>query len=367
MVHGHPHARLVPAPNLTVDEVLVQPGPRAIDLLYVTDRRDLNTRKASRAYGFDRGVAVRVGTARLVFGGPGDDEALRERTSTAGRRAGWPLSVDEVYEHGTLGDGSLVQQLTARLGAAGSGDVYLSIHGIGAGFADSLYDMAQWWHHLGRPGVPLVYSWPTGRGGFIQNVYRYDRDSGDFTIPHLTRLLRVLVATPEVERVVVVAHSRGTAVLVDTLRELRLELLADGREPLESKLSTVVLAAPDFDIGLFEQRVLQEGVLEVTPRTVLFISDEDAKLMADGWMHGGTRVGQAHLEDVAHLAQDRAGLEIFDSAPLRRGGRHDHHLAAPDSFAHLLRVLVDQPPPREAPAAEAESVGDTDGDAEQAP
>jgi len=154
MMHGHPHATLVPAPNLTEAEVLVKEGPRAVDLLYVTDRRDLNAKKPSRSYGFDRGVAVRVGTARVVFGGPGDELALRERTTTPGRRSGWPLSVDEIYEHGILGDGSLAAQVQARLEALGSGDVYLSIHGIGAGFADSLYDHAQIWHHLGRPGVP---------------------------------------------------------------------------------------------------------------------------------------------------------------------------------------------------------------------
>ena len=45
--------------------------------------------------------------------------------------------------------------------------------------------MAEFWHFLGRLGVPLKYTWPAGRPGL--NGYSYDRESSEFTVNHRRR------------------------------------------------------------------------------------------------------------------------------------------------------------------------------------
>ncbi len=341
--HGPRRGRLVPAPALTPSEVLIQPSSPETSLIYVTDRADLRPDDPARAYGWERGDAVRVGTARVSLGRGRTQEELAHRTSTPGSAQSWPLRVEGVIEHGTLGDGSLEDQVRARLAGIGHGDVVLAIHGIGTGFAESLFPLAQIWHHLGRRGVPIAYAWPSGKAGFIQNVYQYERDSGDFTVPTLEQVLIILAAMPEVDRIHVVAHSRGTAVLADALRAVRFKVLATGAPLTSLRIGTLVLAAPDFDIPLFERDVVEEGLLDLAEHTLMLVSDRNFQLMASGWMHGGPRVGGAPLEAVAHLAAGHDRFTILDCSTFRSGGRRDHYVRAPEAFAAVLRALARPP------------------------
>src|SRR6202012_1086510 len=117
-----------------------------------------------------------------------------------------------------------------------------------------LYVMADLWHFLGRRGVPIAYSWPAGSTGAL--AYFYDRESSEFTVYHLKQMLRLVASCPEVQRVHIIGHSRGTDVVVSALRELHLEIRGSGRQTRDVlKLQTVVLAAPDLDVDVIIQRL----------------------------------------------------------------------------------------------------------------
>ena len=64
------------------------------------------------------------------------------------------------------------------------------VHGFNNDFDDAAFTLAEMWHYLGREQVPLLYTWPAGRGG--PSGYIYDRESGEFTVYHLKRLIRAL-------------------------------------------------------------------------------------------------------------------------------------------------------------------------------
>ncbi len=115
--------------------------------------------------------------------------------------------------------------------------------------------MAVFFHLFDRRGVPIVYSWPSGHPGLLRG-YSYDRESGLFTVFHLKQLLRALMAMDDVEKIHVVAHSRGTAVITDALREPIIELEAAGLNTREEmRLANLVLLAADLDVELMEQRL----------------------------------------------------------------------------------------------------------------
>src|SRR5262249_15448627 len=123
----------------------------------------------------------------------------------------------------TSAEEALRSEIERRLDAATDHDVYLFIHGYNSEFEWPAYVIAQIWHFMGRPGVPLAYSWPANAPGALRG-YQYDRESGEFTVLHLKRFLKVLGSVPNLRRVCIVAHSRGTDVLSTALRELMLEM-----------------------------------------------------------------------------------------------------------------------------------------------
>ena len=103
--------------------------------------------------------------------------------------------------------------------------------------------MAQLWHFMGRVGVPVVYTWPAGHPGLLRG-YQYDRESGEFTVFHLRQALELLADCPDVEKIHIIAHSRGTDIAMSALRELHIGARAAGLDTRERyKLGTVVLAA----------------------------------------------------------------------------------------------------------------------------
>ena len=72
--------------------------------------------------------------------------------------------------------------------------------------------MAELWHFLGRIGVPIIYTWPAGYPGLFG--YTYDRESSEFTVNHFRELLTLMAGFPEIEKINLIAHSRGTDIAV---------------------------------------------------------------------------------------------------------------------------------------------------------
>ena len=72
--------------------------------------------------------------------------------------------------------------------------------------------------------------------------YSYDRESGEFTLFHFKQLVRFVSAIPEVEKVHLIAHSRGTDVVSTAMRELVIETRAAGSDPRERyRIDNIVL------------------------------------------------------------------------------------------------------------------------------
>ena len=166
------------------------------------------------------------------------------------------------------------RQLTAQLELTPRKEVFLYVHGYHNTFADSIFAMAELWHFMGRFGVPIVYSWPAGYPGIFG--YTYDRESSEFTVYHLRRAIRAIASFPEVEKIHLIAHSRGTDVAVNAIRELSIGARAAGLEPKEEfKLYNFVIAAPDIDVQVAEQRLIGDRIAVSAERFTMYTSPVD--------------------------------------------------------------------------------------------
>ena len=105
-------------------------------------------------------------------------------------------------------------------------EVIIYIHGYNNTFNDAITTIANLWHFMGRQDVPIAYKWPAGSGGLTG--YTSDSESGEFTIFHLKMFLEDLAANPNVERISILAHSRGTDVTISAIRELGIAARAAG-------------------------------------------------------------------------------------------------------------------------------------------
>jgi esterase/lipase superfamily enzyme len=86
--------------------------------------------------------------------------------------------------------------------------------------------------------------------------YNVDRESGEFSVQHLKQAIRLLANTPAVERIHLLAHSRGTDVLTTALREMSVEAYVGGGTIADRfHVKNVVLLAPDIDVDVASSKV----------------------------------------------------------------------------------------------------------------
>ena len=195
-----------------------------------------------------------------------------------------------------------------RLALTPKKEVYVFIHGTGSNFEDPMYVMAGLWHFMGRRGVPVAYTWPAGGADGPLQGYNYDRESSEFTVFHLKQFLRLLASCPGVEKVHILAHSRGTDTALAALRELAIEVRASGGDTRSAlKIGCFVLAAADIDLEVSTQRISAERIMRVPEQMVLYVSPTDSTLGMADWLFGSKqRLGQS--QEAGDLTRRRTEL-----------------------------------------------------------
>jgi esterase/lipase superfamily enzyme len=165
--------------------------------------------------------------------------------------------------------------LAKELRAQG-GEAVIFVHGFNTTFAEGMYRMAQLGEDLALPGVLVDYAWPS----LGQPLgYAYDRDSALFARDGLRKLMEELTRAGA-KKIVLLGHSMGAQLVMETLRDLSMEDPAHVR----ARLSGVVLIAPDVDVSLFRAQAHQIGTL---PQPfVIFASPRDSILRLSARISG---------------------------------------------------------------------------------
>jgi len=276
-------------------------------LLVATTRKPVNGGQTKPWFGPERATRMTVGRAKLV---PPDES----RFSLAAAGIGdWRLDGVEPVS-GEVSD---------LLAQGGGGDVLIYVHGFKQTFETAALDAAHLADGIKFRGQTMVFSWPSKAGLFD---YAYDRDSAMWSRDGFERVLQSVVTTPGVGRVHIVAHSMGTMLTLESLRQL----YARNGDTVTDKIGAVVFASPDIDMDVFSSAVVRIGPLG--RKITVVAATNDRALALSGRLAGGmTRVGAAEKAAIEQL-----GVRVIDASDSGWGIiNHDLFL----SNAEVRRVI----------------------------
>ncbi|TIV09250.1 MAG: alpha/beta hydrolase, partial [Mesorhizobium sp.] len=191
----------------------------------------------------------------------------------------------------------------------------------------AVYRLTQIVHDSGYPGTPVLFSWASGAK---TTDYVYDKESAAAARDQLEVTLRMLAQTGA-RRIDIVAHSMGTWVTMETLRQLAIT----GDRDLNGKLGYVVLASPDIDVDVFKKQMIRYGKPD-KPFAIL-LSGDDRALKLSSFISGDKpRVGD--YGNAADLAS--YGVVVADLTNTKGGDRLNHAKFADNPI--LVQLLGDR-------------------------
>jgi len=276
-------------------------------LLVATTRKPVDEAGSERWFGSERAAKMSVARAKLSPPAEG-------RFSLAAMAAeDWRLESVETVPH-------LSNLLVDTTGLR---DVLVYVHGYNQTFETAAIDAARLSDGIKFHGETMVFSWPSKARLFD---YGYDRESAMWSRDALDQVLSAMIASPNVRRVHVVAHSIGTMLTMEALRQL----YARRGVAAVKKIGAVVCASPDIDMDVFSSSVKRIGPL--AKKITVITATNDRALAVAGWIAGGVaRVGAAEKAEL-----ERMGLQVVDASQESWGViNHDLFL----SNAHIWKVI----------------------------
>jgi esterase/lipase superfamily enzyme len=382
----------LPAAQTIFDEVPPERRKSNVDLLYITDRAPEEDPEAELPYGQQRSRFLVFGSVdvallprmdwkdlqRYSLSDPRDEQIVLEvgAVKELGRypMEPYPLQADATglrRDPDTLAahrraNKALQAEVQRRLESAPSKQVMLYVHGFNETFATAAYTAAELCHFFGRVHVCSFFTWPASSTGNPLTSYVSTTESGQYSVGHLKKVIRTLAQTSGVEGIQLLAHSRGTAVLLNAIRELSIEAIAAGQSPAEAlKFENWVLMSPDIDKDVASQQLeifasdpdmITDWTSPHLPkffrgRFTIYASSEDKALRLSQFLfRSADRVGQLTADDIPEHAQDYydsvGSIDIIDNDEKRtdRWG-HAYFTSNPRVSADLIELVRNGTPP----------------------
>jgi len=217
---------------------------------------------------------------------------------------------------------------TMRNFEAGQREVTIFVHGYNATQAETAFRAAQLANDFEIPGAVLVYSWPS-KGKPL--AYAYDSDSALFARDGLEQLIRS-VKSAGAKRVVLVAHSMGSRVAMEALRQI------DIKDPgwAARNLGGVILVSPDLDVQVF--RTQMNRLAKVPKPFVVFVSEKDKALNVSSRLRGNQESQRLGNISSIELIRDLP-IEVVDTTAFAKNAGSTHFI--PATSPALLAILKD--------------------------
>jgi len=208
------------------------------------------------------------------------------------------------------------------------GETLVFIHGYNTTAAEAVFRLAQIQEDFGLIDPSVLFTWPSAGQA---NGYVYDRDSVLFARDGLEKVLTDL--TRNGNEVFIVAHSLGTHLAMEALRQARLS----GNNTMLSRISGVILMSPDIDVDVFRSQASAIGRL---PQPFfVFAARQDRALNLSSVLTGRKpRLGRIVSEDEV----GRDDVTVINFSDFATGQRYDHLVPVTSPTAiSLLTGIID--------------------------
>lgn len=287
------------------------PGATEVDMLVATTRAP--SQQAGVLYGGERGTELSA--AEIVVSIPPDSNRKIGQVQ-------WPkrLPADPSKEFSTVSVTPLAERAEVetwtRDSLPKSRRVLIFVHGFNNRYEDAVYRFAQIVHDSRADVAPIIFTWPSRASIFD---YNYDKESTNYSRDALEDLLRRTAKDPRVSDVTIMAHSMGSWVTVEALRQMAIR---DGR--VAPKINNVILASPDLDVDVFGKQ--WEAMGPNKPKFTLFVSRDDRALSISRRISGNVeRLGQIDpTQEPYRTNLEKAGITVLDLTALQTGDRLNH-------------------------------------------
>ena len=232
-----------------------------------------------------------------------------------------------------LGRNEFVREVKGRVARGKGREVLIFVHGYNVSFESALQRTAQLAHDLEFPGVAICYSWPSGNSG----NYATDWTNAEWTTPHCVEFLELVATQLGAAQVDLIAHSMGSRVLTNSLKETSARWGSLSDRPL---FHQVVLAAPDIDAEIFRTQIAP-AIRRSGQRLTVYTSTRDRALQLSESVNGYARLGSGG-KCMTHL-KELPWLECVDATALLDdswlGLRHSYYGDSPQLIQDLQQVL----------------------------
>jgi esterase/lipase superfamily enzyme len=210
---------------------------------------------------------------------------------------------------------------------------FVFVHGFNTPFDRAVFRFAQLTHDADADAAPVLFSWPS-RGRLLD--YKRDLDNASYARSDLAELLESAVSSPAVGEIVILAHSMGSWLAVEAVKQVALR-----RGGVPRKINNLILASPDLDVGVFRRQVEDMGARR--PHITLFVSQNDRALQLSQFIsQGAARLGAIDLTRAEYQRElaGLSGITVLDLSAVGSGDRINHDLfaASPDA----VRLIGDR-------------------------
>lgn len=320
-----------PGPETLIPAAGHQTGMKPVAIYAVTDRA--TTDSAGMVYGSERGSltyekftimadpAAATGKSETIVRAPSRNPS--KGFVTAGRQKFSKSSFDKDV---------------ARQQRVHGNTIVVYVHGYNTSYQEALFQLAQSSTDFGTEVIPVLFSWPSQARVF---GYVADRDALTYARDDLAELLTTLGAHSE-RRIAVMGHSAGAWLVMEAMRQLRLQ----GHDDIISRFR-IGLAAPDIDLDVFRAQATVVGRLS-PPLTVLVSKNDRALAVSSHLVKGRRRLGAADVNDpVIQAIAHQQGVRILDISALPASSRLNHdrfvtflsHYSEPAKNSKLAHVF----------------------------
>ena len=362
-------------------------GPPTLDLLFITDRAPAEQADVS-PYTGSRSRSLAFGSTMIQFGEDVSWDVLAKESTATQRVAPLRLKLGPTTELGRFPaipyavtvapDGirrvpavveahekakqQLQAEIARRIAIARRKEVVLFVHGYDSSFESAALTMGEMCHFLGRDFVCGIFTWPAGGRRGTSLGYNFDRESSEYAVADLVKAIRLVARTPGVERIHLIAHSRGTDTLASAVAELSVEAHTLQSSPeREFHIGNVVLVAPDLDgdvaltkiFKVFSDPDLPFGgkadpgaLIPPSPglRVTLYVSPDDRALATASWLFGSiarlggvdaTMFSADQIEEIALLH----AVDIIEVRGKTDFFGHSYFVSNPKVSADIVAML----------------------------